>query len=85
MRPIAEEYGVDKVYLFGSAARGDDKENSDYDFRIERGKIRDLFTLAGFFGDLKDAIGHEIDLVTTKSLPPEFLNDVMRDRMILYE
>jgi len=46
--PIAERYGVNKVYLFGSVARGDYTENSDYDFCIERGKIRSLLDLSGF-------------------------------------
>ena len=84
VRPLAEKYGVDKVYLFGSMARGDHKENSDYDFCIELGKIQDLFTLAGFFGDLKDAVEHEIDLVTMESLTSEFLNNVMRDAVVLH-
>ena len=30
--PIAEKYGVKKVFLFGSRARGDYREDSDYDF-----------------------------------------------------
>jgi predicted nucleotidyltransferase len=29
---VAAEYGVEKVYLFGSRARGDGHEGSDYDF-----------------------------------------------------
>jgi len=82
--PVAERYGVGKVYLFGSVARGDHREDSDYDFCIEPGKIRSLFKLAGFFGDLKDTVGHEINLVTTDALPPEFLNNVLKDGVILY-
>jgi len=31
---IAEKYGVNKVYIFGSVARGGYNENSDYDFCI---------------------------------------------------
>ncbi|MBQ7569540.1 MAG: nucleotidyltransferase domain-containing protein, partial [Synergistaceae bacterium] len=40
--PIAEKRGVDKVYLFGSRARGDNRPDSDYDFIISRGKLRGL-------------------------------------------
>ena len=32
--PIAQKFGVEKVTLFGSMARGDNDENSDYDFLI---------------------------------------------------
>ena len=84
VRPVAEKYGVEKVYLFGSTARGDSKENSDYDFCIVKGKIRGLIKLSGFFQDLRDAVGYEIDLVTTKALEPEFLNTVMREVIFVY-
>jgi predicted nucleotidyltransferase len=82
--PIAEKYGVDKVYLFGSVARGDYDENSDYDFCIERGKIHSLVTLSGFRRELRDAVGYEIDIVTIKALEPEFLNTVMAEGIELY-
>ncbi|MCL1811557.1 MAG: nucleotidyltransferase domain-containing protein [Methanomassiliicoccaceae archaeon] len=82
--PIAEKYGVDKIYLFGSIARGDYSENSDYDFCIERGKIDCLFVLSGFFRDLHEAVGSEIDLVTTKSISSEFLNEIIREGVKIY-
>jgi len=84
VKPIAEEYGVTKVYIFGSVARGDDNEDSDYDFCIEKGRIRGLIELSGFFQDLRDAVGHEIDMVTTKSLEPEFLKTVMTEGVLIY-
>jgi predicted nucleotidyltransferase len=82
--PVAEKYGVGKVYLFGSVARGDFDEDSDYDFCIEYGNIRDLFAMSGFFIDLKKAVGNDIDLVSTKSVKPELLNTIMREGVVLY-
>ncbi|MDR2866247.1 MAG: nucleotidyltransferase domain-containing protein [Methanomassiliicoccaceae archaeon] len=82
--PVAEKYGCGKIYLFGSVARGDHDEGSDYDFCIELGKIRG-FKLGGFFMDLKDAVGNEIDLVTVDSIGHEFLNKILRESVILYE
>ena len=83
--PLAERYGVGKVYLFGSVARGDFDENSDYDFCIEMGKIRDLFVLSEFFQDLRDAIGSEIDLVDTKSIGKDMLNIIRSEGVVVYE
>jgi predicted nucleotidyltransferase len=83
--PVAEKYGVGKVYLFGSVARGDHDEDSDYDFCIEYGKIRDLFALSGFFIDLKEAVGNDIDLVSTRSVKPDLLDKIMKEGIILYE
>jgi len=82
--PVAEKYGVDKVYLFGSIARGDYTKDSDYDFCIELGKIRDLFELSGFFQELREAVGCEIDLVDTKAVDDEFLTTIMSEGVIVY-
>ncbi|MDR2866878.1 MAG: nucleotidyltransferase domain-containing protein [Methanomassiliicoccaceae archaeon] len=83
--PVAERYGIAKVYLFGSVARGDSRENSDYDFCVEMGKIDNLFELSEFFLDLKEAVENEIDLVSTGSVKSEFLNKIMKESVVLYE
>jgi hypothetical protein len=82
--PVAEKYGVDKVYLFGSVARGDHDEDSDYDFCIEKGKIRSIFTFFGFFKQMEDAIGRDIDIVTTRGVPPEILKKIMKESVLVY-
>jgi hypothetical protein len=82
--PLAEKYGVDKVYLFGSVARGDHNENSDYDFCIELGKIRSISVFSEFFQDLRDAVECDIDLVDTKSVGSEFLSKIMTEGVIVY-
>jgi len=82
--PIAERYGVSKVYLFGSVARGDFNEDSDYDFCIELGDIRDLIELSGFFQELRKAVGSEIDLVDTKAVDDEFLETILAEGIVVY-
>jgi len=82
--PVAERYGVDKVYLFGSVARGDHNDNSDYDFYIEADGIKSIFKITGFRLDLRDAIGHEIDVVSTRRVGPEFMNNIMAEGILLY-
>ena len=46
--PIAQQYGVDSLYLFGSYAKGIANEKSDIDVHVDKGKIRTLFALTGF-------------------------------------
>jgi predicted nucleotidyltransferase len=47
--PVARDYGVRKLTLFGSYARGDATVESDIDLRIvDRGQLRGLFRLAAF-------------------------------------
>jgi len=85
IRPVAERYGVEKVYLFGSVARGNYTEDSDYDFCIEKGKVRDLFTFSGLRSEMERVIGAEIDLVTTKAVPPEILKEIRGEWVLIYE
>jgi len=82
--PLAKKYGVGKVYLFGSVARGDQNENSDYDFCVELGKIRSLLDFSEFFQDLRDAVGREIDMVDTESIGSEFLNEILSEGVMVY-
>lgn len=81
----AKEYGAERIYLFGSYARGDANENSDIDLRIDRGNIRGGFALAGLLLDLESDLGASVDLVTTGSLDTEFLNMIKGEEQLLYE
>ena len=85
--PIAEKYGAEAVYLFGSRARGNYRADSDFDFYIKKGKIRGYFALGGFFEEMKEAVQADIDLV---SLDEEELDEYLReairkDGILLYE
>jgi len=83
--PLAKKYGVKRVYVFGSVARGDCNENSDYDFYIELTEVWGLFRLSSFFQDLRDAVGCEIDLLDSVSVNPDLLNVIMSEGLIVYE
>ncbi len=82
--PLAKSYGAERIYLFGSYARGDMTETSDIDLRIGKGKIRGL-ALAGLLVDLEDALGLPVDLLTTASLDEHFLAAIKKEEVVLYE
>jgi predicted nucleotidyltransferase len=83
--PVAERYGIGKVYLFGSVARGDYNDESDYDFCIERGTMRGLIEMSEFFQDLRDAVGSEIDLIDSKYADSELLDRIISEGIVVYE
>ncbi len=85
VKPIAIEYGILRVSLFGSRARGDNRPDSDYDFCVRTPEDMGLFELGGFFGTLKDAIGTEIDLVCEEGIRDEFEREIRKDMILLYE
>ena len=80
---LGQQYGVEKIFLFGSYARGDNNESSDIDFRIDKGNIRGLFQLCGFKNKLEDLLGKEVDVLTTQSLDKDFLNHIAREEILL--
>lgn len=81
---LGAQYGADKIYLFGSYARGDADENSDIDLRIDRGRIRG-WALGGLLADLEDALNKKVDLLTTGSLREDFLSSIKNEEVLLYE
>ena len=81
---LASQYGAERVWLFGSYARGDMTADSDIDLRIDKGSIRGL-ELAGLLCDLEDALGTSVDLIPTGGLGPKFLSAIQNDEVLLYE
>lgn len=82
--PIAEKYNVERVYLFGSYARGDADENSDIDLRIDKGALRGMFALCGLYTELEAALNKKVDLLTTASLDNDFLDRIKNEEVLLY-
>jgi predicted nucleotidyltransferase len=85
VEPIARRYGVERVRLFGSYARGDARSDSDIDLLVDKGKIQGYFQLSGFYLDLTDALGLELDLVIAGDLWDEFIEQVTREEILIYD
>ena len=82
--PIAKKYGIARVYLFGSFARGDQTQDSDIDLRIDKGELKGLFALGGFYEEVSSVLGLEVDVLTTGSLDKAFLDKIKEDEVLLY-
>lgn len=82
--PIADKYHISKVYLFGSFARGDYNELSDVDLRIEKGGLKGMFALCGFYTEVEEALKMKVDILTTGSLEDNFLKEIGKDEVMLY-
>jgi len=68
---LAERYGVTRLALFGSTARGEARPDSDVDIVVG---FDGPATSARYFGVqfyLEDELGCAVDLVTEKALRPE--------------
>ena len=63
--PIAHAYGVKRLYLFGSYAKGTANEESDIDLLVEKGKPMSLLKLSGMRQMVEEALNLSVDLITT--------------------
>ena len=79
----AKSYGIAKVYLFGSYARGSADAQSDIDLRIDKGEAKG-FALGGFLSDVSDDLGVDVDVATTESLSQEFLDSIKEEEVLIY-
>ena len=78
---------IAKVVLFGSRARGDNHDRSDYDIAIW-GNLTDIeFSRAEY--DLKNELNtlHKIDVVfiNRRKISVELLNNIEKDGVIIYD
>lgn len=74
---IAASHGARNVRLFGSAARGEDRPDSDVDLLVAVGTTTSSWFPAGLILDLEQILGRQVEIVTEKGLSP-----LIRDRVL---
>lgn len=83
--PVAKAYGIKRMSLFGSYARGDATDNSDIDIYIDKGKLQSLIQYFAFIAELEKKLGCHVDVVTTGIEDKAFLSSIQSYGVLLYE
>ncbi len=86
VQPIAKQYGLRRMYLFGSYAKNTAHEGSDLDFLYEKGMLP--FTLlneADLWQNLVDSFGCEVDLISVGGLDFWLEKEIKGTEVLLYE
>lgn len=68
IKRVAEEHGALNLRLFGSVARGEERQDSDVDLLTDLRSGATLLDLAGAANALEDVIGAPVDLVPSDGL-----------------
>ena len=82
IKALARVYGIQRVILFGSRARGDYHRASDIDLAVEGGRITD------FIIEVKDSTSTLLDFDVVdlaNAQPGKFLESIKREGITLYE
>ena len=76
---LAERHGARNVRVFGSAARGEARHDSDIDFLVDMEPGRSLLDLGGLLMDLRGLLGRPVDVVTERGLKERIRPRVLKE------
>ena len=80
---IRERFLVDKIGIFGSYGRGEQKPTSDIDVLVDFQRPVGIFAFLELANYLKNQLGIKVDLVTRKALRPEIGKQILREVVYL--
>jgi predicted nucleotidyltransferase len=84
--PIAQKFGIGKLSVFGSYARGEATPDSDLDFHlIDCGSLRGLFRLMGFESELEDRFQVPVDVIVGDSTFDDVYRNIQKEEIIIYD
>ena len=75
-----------KAWLFGSFARGEQREDSDVDILVVLDYSQPVgLRFFGMYEDLRNLIGRDVDLITDGGLMPFARESADHDKKLIYE
>ncbi len=76
---LAERYGVEKLEVFGSYVRSEQRKDSDLDILVTFKEVPSLLTFIAIENYLSDLLGVKVDLVMKDSLKPKIGKQILRE------
>jgi uncharacterized protein len=76
---VLERHGIRNAGVFGSVARGDDRDDSDVDLLVELPPNTGLLSVARIEAELETILETTVDLVSARGLKPGVRTRVERD------
>ena len=81
--PVLQRYDVRKAAIFGSFARGENKEGSDIDILVEFNGEKSLLDLSGLKITLEELLKREVDVLTYNSLHPLLKERILNEQEVI--
>ena len=75
--PILRQHGIKRAGIFGSAATGEDKKDSDIDILVEIQSDLSLLDFVGIKLELEETLGRNIDLVEYDTIKPAIREQIL--------
>lgn len=74
---LAERHGAHNVRVFGSVARGEERDDSDIDFLVDFDHERSLLDYVALTQDLEELLGKKVELAQ-----PDSLHHLVREHVL---
>lgn len=81
--PVLRRYDVVRVAIFGSFARGENKEGSDIDLLVEFKGEKSLLNLSGLKIALEELLKMKVDVLTYNSLHPLLKERILNEQGVI--
>ncbi|MEK7208535.1 MAG: nucleotidyltransferase family protein [Patescibacteria group bacterium] len=81
--PLLKQNRVTRAGLFGSAARGEMRKDSDIDVLVDLHEDASLLDLVGLKQQLEEALGRKIDLVEYQTIKPTLRDSILKQELRL--
>lgn len=76
---IKDKFKAGVLEIFGSYARGEEKEGNDIDVLVRFGEGASLFELVGVGYYLEEILGVPVDVVSERALHPMLKDNVLKE------
>ena len=81
--PILRKYGVKRASIFGSAVRGEMREDSAIDILVEIDRDTSLLDFVALKLELEDVLGRKVDLVEFNAIKPRLKERILREQVVI--
>ncbi len=81
---LMDSYPISALFLFGSVARDEAREDSDVDILVEFSHPIGLFQLIALKRDLEALLGRRVDIETQRSLKPQVKGRVLQEAIRIF-
>jgi len=79
---LKNKYKIKEIKIFGSYAKGEQKETSDIDIIVDFEEIPTFIEFVKIQDELKNLLGVKVDLLTEESISP-FIKPFIKDVVII--
>jgi predicted nucleotidyltransferase len=82
---LCKEHRVKRLRVFGSAAKGEDRPDSDIDLLVDFTVPVGFFELIELEEKLAAFFGRSVDLLTERGLSPHFRDSILSTTEVLFD